>query len=137
MQEYRSGHNEAVLKTVRPKATGVRIPLPAPKIKHQSLRLVLLFLLRYERILTPLCDSTSRRMGVRIPHPKIEELALQTQGVGIFAKGEYPSYKPFDKLEFINLMSCDSACDFSPIHNGYGRVNALLYENELSRRACV
>ncbi len=30
MQEYRSGHNEAVLKTVRPKATGVRIPLPAP-----------------------------------------------------------------------------------------------------------
>ena len=31
MQEYRSGHNEAVLKTVRPKATGVRIPLPAPK----------------------------------------------------------------------------------------------------------
>ena len=33
MQEYRSGHNEAVLKTVRPKATGVRIPLPAPKNK--------------------------------------------------------------------------------------------------------
>ena len=32
-QEYRSGHNEAVLKTVRPKATGVRIPLPAPKNK--------------------------------------------------------------------------------------------------------
>ena len=31
MQEYRSGHNEAVLKTVRPKATGVRIPLPPPK----------------------------------------------------------------------------------------------------------
>ena len=31
MQEYRSGHNEAVLKTVCPKGTGVRIPLPAPK----------------------------------------------------------------------------------------------------------
>ena len=31
MQAYRSGHNEAVLKTVRPKATGVRIPQPAPK----------------------------------------------------------------------------------------------------------
>ena len=29
-QAYRSGHNEAVLKTVRPKATGVRIPQPAP-----------------------------------------------------------------------------------------------------------
>ena len=47
------------------------------------------------------------------------------------------SFDLFDKLEFDNLMSCDSACDFSPIHNGYGRVNALLYENELSRRACV
>ena len=33
MQEYRSGHNEAVLKTVCPKGTGVRIPLPAPKIR--------------------------------------------------------------------------------------------------------
>ena len=42
-----------------------------------------------------------------------------------------------DKLEFVNLMSCDSACDFSPIHNGYGRVNALLYENALSRHADV
>ena len=63
MQEYRRGHNEAVLKTVRPKATGVRIPLPAPKIKAPSLRLVLLFLLRYERILTPLCESCARRMG--------------------------------------------------------------------------
>ena len=62
-QEYRSGHNEAVLKTVCPKGTGVRIPLPAPKMKHQSLRLVLLFLLRYEWILTPLCGSPSRRMG--------------------------------------------------------------------------
>ena len=31
---------------------------------------------------------------VRIPHPKIEELALQAQGVGIFVKDEYPSSKP-------------------------------------------
>ena len=44
MQEYRSGHNEAVLKTVRPKATGVRIPLPAPIKMVYSLR-VDLFLL--------------------------------------------------------------------------------------------
>ena len=36
MQEYRSGHNEAVLKTVRPKATGVRIPLPAPNKKGST-----------------------------------------------------------------------------------------------------
>ena len=28
---------------------------------------------------------------VRIPRPKIEELALQAQGVGIFAHSEYPS----------------------------------------------
>ena len=39
--------------------------------------------------------------GVRIPHPKIEELALQAQGVGVFVKDEYPSSKPFDKLEFV------------------------------------
>ena len=43
----------------------------------------------------------------------------------------------FDLLEFVNLTSYDSACDFCLTHNGYGRVNALLYENELSRRACV
>ena len=33
-QAYRSGHNEAVLKTVCLTGTGVRIPQPAPK-KHQ------------------------------------------------------------------------------------------------------
>ena len=31
---------------------------------------------------------------LRIPHPKIEELALQAQGVGIFVKDEYPSSQP-------------------------------------------
>ena len=30
------------------------------------------------------------RRGVRIPRPKIDKLACQAQGVGIFAKGEYP-----------------------------------------------
>ena len=53
------------LKTVRPKATGVRIRSP----------------------------SELARRWVRIPHPKIEELPLQTQGVGIFVKDEYPSSK--------------------------------------------
>ena len=47
-----------------------------------------------------LCDLTGhvelktvwpKATGVRIPHPKIEELALQAQGVGIFTFGEYPS----------------------------------------------
>ena len=44
-QEYRSGHNEAVLKTVRPKATGVRIPLPAPKNTNFSVGVFLFFVL--------------------------------------------------------------------------------------------
>ena len=62
MQEYRSGHNEAVLKTVRPKATGVRIPLPAPKNKDTPCGCPLFFAtVRGSR--TPLCDSPSRRMG--------------------------------------------------------------------------
>ena len=43
MQEYRSGHNEAVLKTVCPKGTGVRIPLPAPKNKDTPLGCPLFF----------------------------------------------------------------------------------------------
>ena len=31
-------------------------------------------------------QANARIAGVRIPHPKIEELALQAQGVGIFAQ---------------------------------------------------
>ena len=143
------------MKTVRPKATGVRIPLPAPKMKHQSFAIGALIFAWNERILTPLCDSLSRRMGfayptrrsksslfrrrvrvssplvntplqglllagrpifiatvrgsrirspselarrgVRIPHPKIEELALQAQGEGIFTFSEYPSSKTTSK----------------------------------------
>ena len=30
-------------------------------------------------------------MPVHIPRPKIEKLAFQTKGVGIFAKSEYPA----------------------------------------------
>ena len=47
-QEYRSGHNEAVLKTVCPKGTGVRIPLPAPIKMVYSLRVDLFLLPRSE-----------------------------------------------------------------------------------------
>ena len=43
----------------------------------------------------------------------------------------------FEKLKVVNLTSYDSACDLCLIHNGYGRVNALSYENALSRRAYV
>ena len=57
---------------------------------------------RGSRIRSP---SELARRGVRIPHPKIEELALQAQGVGIFVKDEYPSSKPFDKLEFVLLSN--------------------------------
>ena len=48
MQEYRSGHNEAVLKTVCPKGTGVRIPLPAPIKMVYSLRVDLFLLAQSE-----------------------------------------------------------------------------------------
>ena len=36
MELYRSGHNEAVLKTVCPKGTWVRIPPAPPKLKSVS-----------------------------------------------------------------------------------------------------
>ena len=39
-QGYRSGHNEAVLKTVWPKATWVRIPPPAPTSEKDTLQSV-------------------------------------------------------------------------------------------------
>ena len=69
-QEYRSGHNEAVLKTVCPKGTGVRIPLPAPNKRTTEPKKLGCFLFLwhwYERILTSLCDSLSRRMGFAYP----------------------------------------------------------------------
>ena len=33
-------------------------------------------------------DEQSSAKPLRIPHPKIDKLACQAQGVGIFAKGE-------------------------------------------------
>ena len=55
-----TGHVE--LKTVCPKGTGVRIPLPAPKNKDTPCGCPLFFAtVRGSR--TPLCDSPSRRMG--------------------------------------------------------------------------
>ena len=63
-QEYRSGHNEAVLKTVCPKGTGVRIPLPAPKNKDTPCGCPLFFAtVRGSRIRSP---SELARRGVRI-----------------------------------------------------------------------
>ena len=50
----------------------------------------------------PLRLSESQN-GVRIPHPKIEELALQAQGVGIFTRGEYPSSKPAIQIGICHL----------------------------------
>ena len=47
-----------------------------------------LFLSRRTRGREPTSATFLLQNGVRIPHPKIEELALQAQGVGIFAKGE-------------------------------------------------
>ena len=55
-------------------------------------------------------SSHFARNPVRIPHPKIEELALQAQGAGIFALGEYlgmadcgpPSY---DTLHVVVMLA--------------------------------
>ena len=44
-QTYRSGHNEAVLKTVCLTGTGVRIPQPAPKNTNFSVGVFLFFIL--------------------------------------------------------------------------------------------
>ena len=35
-------------------------------------------------------NHSAARHGVRIPRPKIDKLACQAKGVGIFAKCEYP-----------------------------------------------
>ena len=53
----------------------------------------MVFFLSFGRGIEGSHHSAARR-GVRIPRPKIEELALQAQGVGIFAKDEYPSARP-------------------------------------------
>ena len=66
MQEYRSGHNEAVLKTVCPKGTGVRIPLPAPIKMVYSLR-VDLFLLPQSEALESALRANSRGEGFAYP----------------------------------------------------------------------
>ena len=58
------------MKTVCPKGTGVRIPLPAPNKRTTEPKKLGCFLFLwhwYERILTPLCDSLSRRMGFAYP----------------------------------------------------------------------
>ena len=63
------------------------------------------------------------------PSPTLDNLELR--------EFNPPEIKLLGKLEFVNLMTYDSVCDFYLTHNDYGRVNALLYENGLSRRACV
>ena len=83
MQEYRSGHNEAVLKTVCPKGTGVRIPLPAPnkrttEPKKLGCFFVSLALVREDlnRPLRVLCSQN----GVRIWAVERVKLACKRQG---------------------------------------------------------
>ena len=65
---------------------GVRIPIPLPKKNDHLLMVVFSFLWR------GIEDShhSAARRGVRISRPKVGMLAYQTQGVEIFAKGEYP-----------------------------------------------
>ena len=52
-----------------------------------------LFLAAEYRLPTP----ARRASGVRISHPKIGKLACQAQGVGIFAKSEYPYFERHPK----------------------------------------
>ena len=85
------------MKTVWPKATWVRIPLPAPKQKAYPCGMLFVFLGTESVASNP---PSAKQNRVRIPHPKIEELALQAQGVGIFAEGEYPTPYPCGMLGF-------------------------------------
>ena len=62
MQAYRSGHNEAVLKTVCLTGTGVRIPQPAP-IKMVYSLWVDLFLLPQSEALESALRANSRGEG--------------------------------------------------------------------------
>ena len=75
MQEYRSGHNEAVLKTVCPKGTGVRIPLPAPKIRTLRVGCPLFFVLGMRGFWRP----SAQQNGVRIKANAAGELAQMLQ----------------------------------------------------------
>ena len=61
-QAYRSGHNEAVLKTVCLTGTGVRIPQPAPTKMVYSLR-VDLFLLPQSEALESALRANTRGEG--------------------------------------------------------------------------
>ena len=45
-------------------------------------------------------------MPVHIPRPKIEKLAFQAKGVGIFAKGEYPAVSYNKKRTFVYRQGC-------------------------------
>ena len=44
--------------------------------------------------------SASSSNPLRIPHPKIDKLACQAQGAGIFAKGEIP----FNDATYIHFL---------------------------------
>ena len=57
-----------------------------------------------------LCSHSASHRGAICAHSLTSELDLQAQGVGIFVKDEYPSSKPFDKLEFV-LLTFLHFCD--------------------------
>ena len=104
MQEYRSGHNEAVLKTVCPKGTGVRIPLPAPKNKDTPCEWPLFFAtVRDSR--TPLCDSSSSRMGFAYPTRRSKSSRFRRRVWVSSSKTNTPLPSLPYKLEFDELFS--------------------------------
>ena len=61
-------------------------------------------LVRSSTVLEP-CAFRAARAWVRIPHPKLDKLACQAKGNGIFAIGEYPS-SCFDLSNF--FIHCES-----------------------------
>ena len=93
----RSGHNEAVLKTVCPKGTGVRIPLPAP-IKMVYSLWVDLFLLPHSEALESALRANSRGEGFAFERKPSGSL-LTNGGAKNLRKRRIPLFQAFLQIE--------------------------------------
>ena len=111
------------MKTVCPKGTGVRIPLPAPNKRTTEPKKLGCFLFLwhwYERILTPLCDSTSRRMGFAFERKPSGSLLTSGGAKKSSPEANTPLPSLPYKLEFVLLFSAyNNVCviGFNYIYN--------------------